>query len=36
MKRLRFVVEEATRKIKEVATNRNGLGVNLVAKNSKA
>ncbi len=35
-KRLRFVVEEVTRKIKEVATNKNGLGVYLIPKNSKA
>jgi hypothetical protein len=36
MKRLRFVVEEVTRKIKELATNGNGLEVNLIPKNSKA
>ncbi len=35
-KRLRFVAEEVSSKIKEVATNKNGLGVNLIPKNSKA
>jgi hypothetical protein len=35
MKRLRFVVQEATIKNKEVATNGNGLGVEVVLKNSK-
>ncbi len=30
--RLRFVAEEVTRKIKKVATNKNGLGVHLIPK----
>jgi hypothetical protein len=35
-KRLRFVAKAVTRKIKEVITNGNGLGVNPIPKNSKA
>jgi hypothetical protein len=34
--KVKVMVEEATKKNKEVATNRNGLGVELESKNSKA